>query len=56
MYLVGKLDIEIYSCISSDIVTDEVIITDNQVEHIKKKHSVAYDDIKIYLNEAIADF
>lgn len=34
MYLVGKIDIEIYNCITKDITTDEVIITDKQPDYI----------------------
>lgn len=34
MHFVGKLSKEIFRCISEDIRTDEVIITENQVNHI----------------------
>lgn len=37
MYI-GKLDKEIYRCITGDMVTDEVIITDRQLQHIKELH------------------
>ena len=36
MHIVGKIDKKIYSCITDDIVTDEVIITDVQIQHILK--------------------
>ena len=29
MHIVGRIDKEIYKCITNDIVTDEVVITDN---------------------------
>ena len=35
---VGKIDREVYSCVAGDIVTDEVIITDERVQHIKERH------------------
>lgn len=35
VHVVGKIDQEIYQCITNDIVTDEVIITDERIEHIK---------------------
>ena len=35
MHLVGKIDREIYKCITADIVTDEVIITDERIAHIE---------------------
>ena len=34
----GKIDREVYSCVAGDIVTDEVIITDERVQHIKERH------------------
>ena len=40
---VGKIDREIYSCVAGDIVTDEVIITDEQVEHIARRHPNDYE-------------
>lgn len=43
MYIVGEIDIEIYKCITSDITTDEVIITDKQIEHIKERHPNDYE-------------
>ena len=39
----GKIDREIYKCITEDIVTDEVIITDNQIQHILDRHPDAYE-------------
>ena len=34
MHIVGKINREIYKCITDDIVTDEVIITDERTQHI----------------------
>ncbi|HIR76932.1 MAG TPA: hypothetical protein IAB97_08515 [Candidatus Choladousia intestinipullorum] len=34
VHIVGRIDREIYKCITEDIVTDEVIITDERIEHI----------------------
>ena len=31
LHYIGKLDIEIYKCVTADIQTDEVIITDERV-------------------------
>ena len=41
MYI-GKLDKEIYRCIAGDMVTDEVIITERQIQHIKERHPDSY--------------
>ena len=34
VHIVGKINWEIYKCITDDIVTDEVIITDERIQHI----------------------
>jgi hypothetical protein len=49
VHSVGKIDIEKYKCITEDIQTDEVIITDKQIEHIKERHP---DDYERYFNYA----
>lgn len=34
MHTIGKIDRNIYKCVTEDIVTDEVIITDERIAHI----------------------
>ena len=46
---VGKIDKEIYKCITEDIVTDEVIITDERIGHIKERHPYDYEKYCEYL-------
>ena len=41
VHSIGKIDIEKYKCVTEDIRTDEVIITDKQIEHIKFRHPIA---------------
>ena len=41
IYNLGRLDWNIYGCISSDSVTDEVIITEEQMMHIRERHPEA---------------
>ena len=53
MYTIGKIDRKIYKCITEDIMTDEVIITDNQIQHIKDKHPEVYDKVLSNIEEAI---
>lgn len=53
MYLVGKIDIEIYNCITKDITTDEVIITDKQIDHIKNRHPNGYELFNKYLEKIV---
>ena len=43
MYPVGKIDRNIFSCITEDIVTDEVIITEKQIAHIRERHPNDYE-------------
>ena len=38
MYSIGKINQKIYKCITEDIITEEVIITENQIQHIKDRH------------------
>ena len=53
MYYVGKLDTTLYSCITKDISTDEIIITDNQILHILDRHPEAYCEFVSHIQEAI---
>lgn len=55
MHTVGKINREIYKCITEDIVTDEVVITDNQIQHIKDRHPNDYERFAPYFSEIIAD-
>ena len=55
MHFVGKLDREIYSSISDNIVTDDVIITDNQLEHIMERHPDAYQKVVYSLRDTLED-
>lgn len=53
VHTVGKIDKEIYKCITEDIVTDEVIITDNQIQHIKDRHPNDYERFAAYFDEIV---
>lgn len=53
MHFVGKLNKEIFRCISEDIYTDEVIITENQVNHINERHPLVYENFNSYFEEMI---
>ena len=54
MYIIGKIDRKIYRCITKDIVTDEVIITENQIQHIKDRHPNDYERFSQYFEDIIA--
>lgn len=54
MHPIGKIDRKIYKCITEDIVTDEVVITDNQIQHIKDRHPKDYERFSQYFEEIVA--
>jgi hypothetical protein len=51
----GSLDINIYNCISHQIDTNRVVITDTQLDHIADHHPEAYDEALIELKSTLAD-
>lgn len=53
MRTIGKINREIYKCIANDITTDEVIITDERVMHIKERHPNDYERYCTYLKEIV---
>ena len=53
VHIVGKIDKNIYKCITEDIVTDEVIITDERIQHIKERHPNDYERFYSYIPEII---
>jgi len=55
VYTVGKIDLNIYKCVSGNITTDEVVITEERVEHIRQKHPNDYERYKAYLATIIQE-
>ena len=55
LYIVGKINKDIYKCVTVDIVTEEVIITEERIEHIKERHPNDYERYWEYLKEIIED-
>lgn len=54
VYPVGKIDRNIFSCITEDIVTDEVIITEKQIAHIRERHPNDYERYSGFFQEIIS--
>lgn len=54
VHLVGKINRNIYRCITEDIVTDDVIITENQIKHIQDRHPNDYERFSVYFGEIVA--
>lgn len=55
MHTIGKIDKKIYRCITEDIVTDDVIITDERIQHIKERHPNDYERYYSYLKKIVED-
>ena len=53
MHYVGKINKDIYKCVTEDIVTDEVIITDERIQHIKDRHPSDFEEFVDYIKYAI---
>ena len=55
VHSVGKINRDIYKCVTEDIATEEVIITDNQMRHILDRHPDAYKEVVNYLSDIIRE-
>lgn len=53
MQYIGKIDIEKFKGISNDIITDDVILTEKQREHIQEKHPEILKYFEKYFREII---
>lgn len=53
--IIGKINKNVYKCVTDDIVTDEVIITDERIEHIKMRHPNDYERFVEYIPLVIAE-
>lgn len=53
VHYVGKINKDIYSCVTKDIVTDEVIITDERIQHIKERHPNDFERYSEYIRLAV---
>ena len=50
---IGKIDIKLFEKISKNIVTDEVVLTNKQKEHIKERHPQILEKYSKYFTEII---
>ena len=48
-----RIDKSIYECITKNIKTDEVIITNERINHINEHHPNSYDIIYPFLSKAL---
>ena len=55
MNFVGKIDREIYKCVTKDIVTDDVVITDERIKHTEENHPGDYKSYGQHLREIVKE-
>lgn len=55
VHYVTRLDVEKYRCVSGGITTDEVIITDERIQHIKDHHPNDFERYERYLVKIIEE-
>lgn len=55
VHYIGKIDRNIYKCVTKDIVTDDVIITDERIRHIKERHPNDFERYCFYLKEIVEE-
>ena len=53
VHYIGKIDINIYNCITSDIITDDVIITNERIQHIKERHPNDFEMYCKYMSDIV---
>ena len=53
IYNICKIDLALYSVVASNIVTDEVIITHERIEHIQMRHGGDYEEYEPYFTEIL---
>ena len=55
MDIIANIDLEIFKCISSDITTSEVIMTDERIAHVKERHPDDYEVFFGYIRESLEE-
>lgn len=54
MQIIGKIDIQRFSVVSPNIQTDEVIITDERIAHIKQRHHHDFAQYSPYISAMLS--
>ena len=55
MVVIGRIDREIFRCIAEDIVTEEVVMTDNQLQHILQRHPEVFPVVMDVVRDILRD-
>ena len=53
MITIGRIDVEKYRLVSKNIVTDEVVITEERIAHIKARHPGDFERYGKYLTDIV---
>lgn len=54
VHYIGKINRDIYKCVTEDIVTEDVIITDERIKHIKERHPNDFEKYCQYMIEMVS--
>lgn len=55
VHYIGKINRDIYKCITKDIANDDVIITDERIQHIKEHHPGHFEIVEPFLQNALEE-
>lgn len=55
VHYITQLDVEKYKCVSEGIMTDDVVITDERIKHIRDRHPNDFERYELYIKEIIED-
>ncbi len=53
MHKIGRIDKEIYRVVSDAVRTEEVIITEERIEHIKQRHPNDFERYAAYMADIV---
>ena len=53
IHFIGRLNRDIFKVVTEDIQTDEVIITEERIAHIKKNHPGDYEKFKDFIGDSL---
>lgn len=53
MRTIGKIDIDKYKVVSDSIRTDEVVITDERIQHIRDRHPQDFEKYSAYMKDMV---
>lgn len=53
VHIIGALDLEKYKCVTTDIITKDVVITEKQIEHIKEHHPNDFEQFSSFLKDIV---